>query len=244
MLCSKCGKREAIIKIDGYNLCKNCAINEINNKVRKLVNISKILENKQKVIITYLYFNDNIANILFQIVSKITAKRNLKVEMVDLSESDTTGKSISEVLWRYLINLKKIYDENTAYFSSFTSDFLLTYFLYSTLTGDRAYLPLVSLIYTYAEKVTLFQPLISIPSYYLSVFGEWRIKQTGDNLFDELFNWGVKNLYDNPDLFRTFTKSLDLYLTKNRCRVCGALIPEGSKLCSRCSKILASPFHP
>lgn len=246
MLCKKCEKREATIKIDGYYLCKNCAINEIINKVRKLINVSRILEKKEEIVIPSLYFNENISNILYNIVNRIVSKRNIRVKLVKTLERNHDNINISDILWNYLMELKKNYENNdkVAIFTPFTSDFFLVYFLYSSLTGDKSYLPLISLIYSYGSRVTLFQPFISIPSFYLSVFRNWEIEPTGDTLFDELFNWGVKNLSENSELFHTFTKSLDLYITRNRCNICGASIPENVTVCSRCSKILASPFRP
>ena len=230
-LCQRCNKREAITVIGGRKLCIYCARDEIIKRVRKEIYETKQINfNDKVVIITDNQFRP-IADIMKYIIEKACYKCKLEVIEKEIDTNDSNN--INDAIWKLItegiiIPQKKILP--------FTSDFLLSYLIYSVSVKDSNYLSFSSPLVTFNDNVFLI-PLYSTSIEELKGFAEIKIDWK-DELFAKIYSWTISYLSDNYELFHAFHTSIKLF-EKKKCKYCNAFIDEGD-YCPRCKRILTS----
>jgi len=234
-LCQRCNKREAITVIGGRKLCEYCARDEIVKRVRKeLYETKQINFNDKVVIITDNQFKP-IADLMKFIIEKACYKCKLEVNEVEIDTSDTNN--INDVIWKLIIESTTIPQKKIL---PFTSDFLLSYMIYSISVKDSNYLSFSSPLVTFNDNVFIM-PFFSTSVLELKGFAEIKMDWK-DETFAKIYSWANSYLNDNYELFHTFYTSIKLF-EKKKCKYCNAFIDEGD-YCQRCKRILTSLSPP
>ncbi len=225
MLCVSCNKREATVRVGGRQLCPLCARDEIQSRVRSVLHRSGALGWRKTVTLVVPSEWLPLKDVLSLLVKRscLTCEMNLEVREVNY-------ESFEDLIWD-LIDLS--ISLGRPVITPFTAEFYVSYSLYSMISGDKDYLLFSPPIYEYSGSKVV-SPLSSSTLAELEAFGHFSISFR-DPLFDEIFRWALSYLADSPEQARAFWKSYSLF-EGNRCKRCGALIPEGLELCHRCSR--------
>mgnify|MGYP001772552941 CR=1 FL=1 len=234
-LCQRCNKREAITIIGGRKLCIYCARDEIIKRVRKeLYETRQINFNDKVVIVTDDQFKP-IANLMKYIIEKSCYKCNLEVNEVEIDTNDSNN--INDAIWKLIVESIIIPQKKIL---PFTSDFLLSYLIYSVSVKDANYLSFSSPLVTFNNNVFIV-PFFSTSVMELKGFAEIKMNWR-DELFAKIYSWVTSYLSDNYELFHAFHTSIKLF-EKKKCKYCNAFIDE-EDYCQRCKSFLTSLSHP
>ena len=235
VLCQRCNKREAITVIGGRKLCGYCARDEIIKRVRKELYETKQINFNDKVIIVTDNQFKPIADLMKYIIEKACYKCKLEVSKLEIDTSDSNN--INDAIWKLITESIKLHQKKIL---PFTSDFLLSYLIYSISVTDSNYLSFSSPLVVFNDNV-FFIPFFSTSIAELKGFAEIRINWR-DELFAKIYSWTISYLSENYELFHTFHTSIKLF-EKKKCKYCNAFIDEGD-YCQRCKRILTSLSPP
>ncbi|MBP1356950.1 MAG: hypothetical protein JZD40_00435 [Sulfolobus sp.] len=231
VLCQRCNKREAITVIGGRKVCEYCARDEIVKRVRKEIYETKqITYNDKVVIITDEQFKP-VADLLKYIIEKACYKCRLQVSQVKI---EVESNNINDLIWKLITESLKIQQKKIL---PFTSDFLLSYMIYSISMKDSNYLAFSSPSVAFNENIFLI-PFYSTSIIELKGFAELKLMWK-DESFNKIYSWVISYLNENYELFHTFYTSVKLF-KKKTCKYCYAFIDEGD-YCQRCKTFLTSP---
>lgn len=238
MLCVKCNKNTAEIYISGKYLCKFCARDEIVKRIRRELSSTRFLDKNDAVLIIFPSFYKELPPLLSSIIGKICKECNLTFNYLEISDNI----EINRVLWNIIIAIKNAKENKIIL--PFTSDFYLSYLIYSSSIGNYSYIYLYNIILKIFDK-TVFIPLYNTPITELKGFseitGELNVK---DELFNQILGWARSNFTDN-EIYHSFGNSIDVILAnnKNRCLFCNAILASpDSNYCKYCSESF-SPLY-
>ncbi|BFI74169.1 hypothetical protein [Sulfurisphaera ohwakuensis] len=230
-VCQRCNKRQAITVIGGRKLCEHCARDEIIKRVKREIYDSKQFSFNDKVAIILDEQFRPLSTILSFIISKACYKCKLQVEEV-LINADSNY--INDIIWKMIIEGEKL--SHKIKILPFTSDFLLTYLIYTISSNDSNYLSFAKSLVVFNNNI-FFVPLYSTSVLELKGFAELKLKWK-DAVFDKIYGWTLSYLKENFELFHTFHTSIQLF-KKKTCKKCNAFIDSG-EYCQRCNKLLTS----
>ncbi|BFH74309.1 hypothetical protein SJAV_22530 [Sulfurisphaera javensis] len=234
-ICQRCNKREAITVIGGRKLCEYCARDEIIKRVRREIYDSKQFSYNDKVAIIIEEEFGPLSALLKFIIDKACYKCKLIIDEVKVN---VQKDNINDIIWNMIIEAEKL--QHKIKVLPFTSDFLLSYLIYSISSQDSNYLSFAKVMTIFNNNI-FFIPLYSTSINELKGFAEIKLRWR-DEMFNKIYEWTLSYLQENYELFHTFHSSIKLFQGKT-CKLCNAFINEG-EYCQRCNKILASLSRP
>lgn len=234
--CQRCNRRQAVTVIGGRKLCENCARDEIIKRVRKEIYESKQFNFNDSVLIIVDEQFSPLSTLLNFIIGKACYKCKLHVELLKIENNNEN--SINDTLWKMITVGKK--QPHKIKVLPFTSDFLLSYLIYSLSLNDSNYLSFTESLVIFDNSI-FFIPLHSTSIQELKGFAEYKLSWK-DEMFNRIYEWTISYLHENYELFHTFHTSVQLFRRKT-CKYCNAFIEDGD-YCQRCNSFLTSLSRP
>ena len=229
MLCSRCNKREGEFKVGGRLLCAVCAREEVLARAKSILHQAGIIGWRAAVKVVVPKGWEALKDVTSLAVKRSCQKCEMTVEVKTIEASDPL-----DAVWSLIIESRKTGKPVVA---PFTSEFFSALSIYSIVRGIHDYLVFSPPVYSYGDSKVV-SPLSSTTLTELRSFGEFKL-EIGDGLFAEVFSWLTSYFEASQEQARAYWKSYEVLngLAKSRCRVCGALLKEGSDLCPRCSAL-------
>ena len=229
MLCSRCRKREGELKVGGRLLCAMCAREEVLARAKSILHQAGVIGWRAAVEVVVPKGWEALKDVTALAVKKSCQKCEMSVEVKAIEASDPL-----DAVWRLILESGK---SGKPVVAPFTSEFFSALSIYSITRGIHDYLVFSPPVYSYGNSKVV-SPLSSTTLAELRSFGEFKL-ETGDGLFADIFSWLASYFEASQEQARAFWKSYEVLnrLAKSRCRVCGALLKEGSDLCPRCSAL-------
>ncbi|MEM0015665.1 MAG: hypothetical protein QXE59_01235, partial [Saccharolobus sp.] len=146
MLCERCNKRDTVTEVGGRKLCMICSKDEIIKRIKREFYPNKILSSNDKVLFAYPRYLHKISDILKSIIINKIYKI-YKLEHFELVVEPKN--SINDEIWNLLINSKSFSEKNNIkkVILPFTSDFLMSYLIYSIIKQEFTYIGLLEFEY-------------------------------------------------------------------------------------------------
>ncbi|MEM0091205.1 MAG: hypothetical protein QW550_01145 [Saccharolobus sp.] len=240
MLCERCNKRDTVTEVGGRKLCMICSKDEIIKRIKREFYPNKILSSNDKVLFAYPRYLHKISDILKSII----INKIYKIYKLEYFELVVEPKnSINDEIWNLLINSKSFSEKNNIkkVILPFTSDFLMSYLIYSIIKQEFTYIGLLEFEYK-INNISFLVPFYNTSILELRGFLDDKSYETKDEIFNEILKWELEALKENFELFHAFHNSRKLFQGNYKCENCGGIINSPVKYCSRCSAIFAS--HP
>ena len=229
MLCSRCGKREGEFKVGGRLLCAVCAREEVLARAKSILHQAGVIGWRAPVEVVVPKGWEALKDVTALAVKRSCQKCEMSIEVKALEVTDPL-----DAVWALIVESRK---SGKPVVAPFTSEFFSALSIYSIVRGIHDYLVFSPPVYSYGSSKVV-SPLSSTTLAELRSFGEFKLGFS-DGLFAEVFSWLTSYFETSQEQARAYWKSYEVLnrLAKSRCRVCGALLKEGSDLCPRCSAL-------
>ncbi len=228
MICSRCGKREAELRVGGRALCSVCARDEILARAKSILHQAGAVGWKKSVEVAIPKGWEPLKDVTSIVVKRSCYKCDMRVDVKFLESGDPF-----DAIWKLIMESR---DSGKPVIAPFTSEFFSAFTLYSIIKGIHDYLVFSPPTYSYNGSLVV-SPLSSTTIAELRAFGEFKLSFE-DQLFTDLFDWLTDYFASSQEQARAYWRSYEVItkLAKKRCKVCGALITEG-EVCRRCSSL-------
>lgn len=233
MLCSKCGSREATIKLQGRELCHGCARSEVVGQIRKNVGESRLLNYKGSLLTIELDFLEGCTGAVIEVLQKF---RKIDIEIDVERVSLDSFSELDQVIYDIVFRTKQLAGNRTKVVLPFTADFLLLYLIEVSSMEEHNMVQFGNLRVD-TKGLVFVQPLFNLTSYEVSLVRECRVKIQNQYL-STVYQWITENLLENREMFRTFQRSFSLFSSTSYCSLCGG-VSEG-EICRACMSRLTN----